>query len=189
MVFLSIISISVCSFAQSKPLVEEAFEKNQKQNLNTELEEQVIAGSGTIFIIDTSHTKFRTAYRDPSGLIWSNVSDLSGSIWYASDECAKLNAYLPTYSEFEQLRKYLGYGSKQGYSPYRADGKTEVIPHYYHNPALWTGDLEYGSKYGYSSFFTFNVSSGDFSSNRDDHKVNFLCVSHSYLSRQSLTQN
>ena len=59
-------------------------------------------------------------------------------------------------SKFEQLAKYLGKGSAQGYSPLLADGKTDILPglsRYW----FWTSSVtphDFG--YSYPSFISFN---------------------------------
>ena len=95
---------------------------------------QRVSVTGAVFTRDTSNLALGEAYRDPSGLIWGNVvTTPQGKIermtqYDAEKYCQSIGARLPTVEEFEQLAKYLGKGTAEGYDPYLTDGKTEILP-------------------------------------------------------------
>ncbi len=97
-------------------------------------ENQRVSVTGAIFTRDTSNPKLGEAYRDPSGLIWGSVVKTSQGATKHMNEydakryCESIGARLPTKVEFEQLARYLGQGTAEGYDPYLADGKTEILP-------------------------------------------------------------
>ncbi|MEK6773826.1 MAG: hypothetical protein AABY64_07790 [Bdellovibrionota bacterium] len=122
-----ILSILVLTFMGTSPAVSSGVrESSQNSNHRT-------TRDGVIFTLDTSNIALGEAYRDPSGLIWGSIVTANGKINHMSQRdankyCNAGNARLPTYEEFVQLAKYLGYGTAQGYSPYQADGKTDLLP-------------------------------------------------------------
>ncbi len=110
--------------------------------------------TGAEFNRDTTIPSLGVAYRDPSGVIWGEIAvsdpatpvlgevyrDASGK-WSIKPgdpaiemNQAKAKGYcahgtrLPRVEEFNRLSKYLGLNSAKGYSPYMADGKTEILP-------------------------------------------------------------
>lgn len=89
--------------------------------------ERVSLATGAVFTRDTSNPSLGEAYRDPTGLIWSGVIARANRD-AAPVHCQYRNARLPTKEELNQLAKFLGDGSKKGFSPFLADGKTEVLP-------------------------------------------------------------
>jgi hypothetical protein len=94
---------------------------------------QRVSNTGAIFTRDTTIPALGEAYRDPSGLIWGSIVTAEGQVnimdqYDAEKYCNAINTRLPTREEFEQLAKYLGKGTANGYSPYLADGKTEILP-------------------------------------------------------------
>lgn len=94
---------------------------------------QRVSNTGAVFNRDISVPALGEAYRDPSGLIWGSIVMVQGKVnkmnQYDADKyCEDGGARLPTKEEFEQLAKYLGKGTAQGYSPYLADGKTDFLP-------------------------------------------------------------
>jgi hypothetical protein len=96
-------------------------------------EERVSPRTGAVFIRDTSLPELNEAYRDPSGLIWGSIVMDQGRVITttpnnARDICSRAGARLPTKEEFEQLAKFLGQVTAQGYSPYLADGITDFLP-------------------------------------------------------------
>lgn len=114
--------------------------------------DQHISNTGAVFVRDDSHPAFGEAYRDPSGLIWGSLVVLSGNVQLisgavANQYCTDLGGRLPKLEEFEQLDKYLGYGTPQGYSPLTADGSIEVLPgiseHWFWSSTLYDWDAAY----------------------------------------------
>ena len=117
-------------FLASITVVESAYAKLSEQASPAE---QRVSNTGAIFTSDTTNFALGEAYRVPSGLIWGSVVQAGGkakltSEYYAEEYCKAAGARLPTRAEFEKLRVYLGYASALGYSPYLADGKTDVLP-------------------------------------------------------------
>lgn len=103
------------------------------QELSNGHSSQRISSTGAIFTRDTSNSALGVAYKDPSGLIWGGLVTALGKIhkmdqFDAEKYCIVGGARLPTKEEFDQLAKYLGKGTAQGYSPYLADGKTDFLP-------------------------------------------------------------
>ena len=106
----------------------------KQQKLTGVNESQRFSVTGAVFTRDTSNPALGEAYRDPSGLIWGSVVTTpqgkieSMSQYGAEKYCKSIGAWLPTREEFEQLAKYLGQGTANGYDPYLTDGKTEILP-------------------------------------------------------------
>ncbi len=100
--------------------------------------DQRMSNIGAIFTRDTSNPALGEAYKDPSGLIWGSI--VKSEDWNAIKGRSAINQYdvdtyckangarLPTEKEFELLAAYLGKYSEQGYSPFLADGKTDLLP-------------------------------------------------------------
>lgn len=92
---------------------------------------------GTVFKA-VFHPRFETAFRDPSGLIWSNTIKNSNYFGWeyrsfsgpaeAEYYCNLLGAHLPTKTELERFAKYFGKGTSRNFSPYTADKKEVVLP-------------------------------------------------------------
>lgn len=119
------------------------------------------SSTGAIFTPDTSNPSLGEAYKDPSGLIWGRLVMAHGetnpmSQYDADKYCKDGGARLPTKEEFEQLAKYLGKGTANGYNPYLADGKTDLLPglsgHWF-----WSSSV---SPNGTDNAFSFNGYNG-----------------------------
>lgn len=141
-VFLLIFSIfsleahasQVCSsIPECQDLIKQA--QIRIQELSNMGGQRRVSITGAVFTGDTSVPALGEAYRDPdpSGLIWGSIAMAQGKVnkmnqSLAERYCKEGGARLPTKEELEQLAKYLGKGTVQGYSPYLADGKTEFLP-------------------------------------------------------------
>ena len=91
--------------------------------------EQRVSKTGAVFTRDVSIPALGEAYRDPFGLIWGEVgSTFRRDQHSAESDCISKHLRLPTQQEYSRLSDYLGYGSRSGYSPYLADGKTDFLP-------------------------------------------------------------
>ncbi len=91
-------------------------------------ERRIVPSTGAVFTRDHSNSKLGLAYRDPSGLIWGSPSSVFMTQYDGKELCESIGARLPTREEFQSLAVYLGRDSSQGFSPFLADGKTEVLP-------------------------------------------------------------
>jgi hypothetical protein len=96
---------------------------------------QHISNIGTIYTLDTSQPALGKSYRDPSGLIWGAPVTIQGETAKMTGHdgaqyCSSLGNgfHLPTLGDFKQLMTNLGYGPHSDYSPYAADGTTEMLP-------------------------------------------------------------
>ena len=109
---------------------------------------QRISNTGAVFNLDTSIPALGEAYRDPSGVIWGSAAIREGQIqtmnfWDADKFCKESGTRLPTIWEYDQLARYLGYETSQGYSPYLADGQTDflsALSHYWFWSSSTNGD-------------------------------------------------
>jgi hypothetical protein len=135
-----------------------------------------VSSTGAVFTRDTSAPALGEAYRDPSGLIWGSIVMAQGQVnsmtQYGADKyCRDGGARLPRKEEFEQLAKYLGRGTAQGYSPYLADGRTDFLPGL---PwwTSWSSDVTIDN----SGAYVFYGGVGDFSPNRRGMNFAFRCV-------------
>lgn len=123
-------------------------------------ERRISLSTGAIFERDRSNPKFGEAYRDPSGLIWSQIISSSMELPNAVDACKKIDARLPTIQELKNLRIYLGYDSQVGYSPFETDGSTEILPQLRSKYIWGAPDTEdyppyYGVFWGATGFIDF----------------------------------
>lgn len=102
------------------------------------------------YIRDTSIPELGEAYRDPQNIVWGDlVSKLGKPLELdqngAVEACAKMGLELPTYDDFDQLRKSMGYIERKRYSfnPYvkgadrRSYPPATVLP----NLVIFRGDL------------------------------------------------
>ncbi len=115
--------------------------------------DQRVSNTGAVFTRDTSNPDLGEAYSDPSGIIWGSIVTVSPNNtlnhYDALKYCRARRARLPTKEEFEQLAKYLGEGTAQRYSPFLADGKTDLLPGL-SNHSFWSSSIDpKGSKYAY----------------------------------------
>lgn len=145
-------------------------------------DDQRVSSTGAVFNRDISIPALGEAYRDPSGLIWGSIVMAQGKVnamtQYSADKyCKDVGARLPTKEEFEQLAKYLGNGTAQGYSPYLADGKTDFLPGLtsYSNYTFWSSSVY--PTHGLFAF-VFHGYTGDASSHyyRDFSYKSVRCV-------------
>lgn len=113
---------------------------------------QRTSNTGAVFTRDGSIPALGAAYKDPSGLIWGSIVTAQGKTsnmdQYDADEyCKDGGTRLPTKEEFQQLAKYLGEGTAQGYSPFLSDGKTEILPglsgEQFWSSSLYPGNSDY----------------------------------------------
>lgn len=91
-----------------------------------------VSVTGAVFTLNLSHPPLGNAYQDPSGVIWGDLviennrvvqTDASSAEAY----CESIGARLPSLEEYKNLAKYLGYGSRGGYSPDTQDGSDMIL--------------------------------------------------------------
>jgi len=118
---------------------------------------QRVSSTGAVFTRDTTIPALGEAYKDPSGLIWGSIVTAQGRVndmnqYDAEKYCKARGTRLPTREEFEQLAKYLGKGTANGYSPYLADGKTDILPGLSGHYQFWSSSFGSADP-GYAFFF------------------------------------
>ena len=139
---------SICNTIQEcRDVISQA--QSTLQKLTGVNESRLVSVTGAVFTRDTSNPALGEAYRDPSGLIWGSVvTTPQGKTermtqYDAEKYCKSIGERLPTKEEFEQLAKYLGRGTANGYDPYLTDGKTEILPgiadHYFWPASVYSG--------------------------------------------------
>lgn len=131
--------------------------------VNGQEQEIKISNSGAVFVRDYSNPSLGKAYRDPSGTIWGSVvkglppfdhvfrghtrilfeNGLNGMLFPTAVEyCESIGARTAAMADFEQLRKYLGYKTEQGYSPFDVKSKTEIIEGLTADTGTWLWAVE-----------------------------------------------
>lgn len=173
-ILLSLFAVTHSAYAKS-PICNTVQECQDMISLaEARLQELSVGGSqrtsntGAIFTRDASNPALGEAYKDPSGLIWGSIVTAQGKIntmnQYDADKyCKDGGARLPTREEFEQLAKYLGKGTARGYSPYLADGKTDLLPglsnHWFWSSSVYPNLSDY-------AFYFYGYSGGVYYANR-----------------------
>lgn len=102
--------------------------------------------TGAVFMRDASNSALGEAYKDQLGLIWGSPVMAQGEVsrmsQYDADKyCKDIGARLPTKEDFEQLANFLGEGTANGYGPYLADNKTDLLPGLSGNN-FWSSSIE-----------------------------------------------
>jgi hypothetical protein len=120
-------------------------------------ETRIAPSTGAIFTRDTSNFELGLAFRDPSGIIWGeplkvNNSQVRLSLVEADQACQQIGARLPSARETKALLLFLGLHSAQGYSPFIANSRTNILPgltkeHFFslRKPLFWIAGLNYWS--------------------------------------------
>ncbi len=91
--------------------------------------EERISVTGVAFKRLRKYPELGMAFVDPSGLIWAEPK--SEGIYYLGDAvkyCVSIGARLPQQSEAQALFRFLGVGTKVGYSPWTKDKRNGVLP-------------------------------------------------------------
>lgn len=134
-------------------------------------QQRISKNSRQIFIRDARFPLFGEAWRDPSGLVWSEPSSDGMAFREAPEYCKSRGGRLPSAAEFEALSRYLGNEGNGGYSTYVYGSKTEIIPDL-------TDGLFWTSSYNTEddNHFTFNGETGVIGAEPPFVGLKILCV-------------
>lgn len=133
--------------------------------------QRISKNSRQIFVRDTSFPLFGEAYRDPSGLVWSEPSRDWLGFSKAPGYCKSRGGRLPTAAEFEALARYLGSEGNGGYSTYVYGSKTEIIPDLA-DGLFWTSSYNTED----DNHFMFNGETGDIGGEPPFVGLKIMCV-------------